>query len=64
MTNNGAGVFALSGVTEMAFAVSRLGAGDLNGDGANDLVLLGDDARAMVMFQSSPGVYQPPRDLH
>ena len=48
----------------MAFAVSRLGAGDLNGDGANDLVLLGDDARAMVMFQSSPGVFQPPRDLH
>jgi len=64
MTNNGAGTFALSGFADLAFDVSRLGAGDLNGDGANDLVLLGDDTRATVMFQSSPGVFQPPRDLY
>ncbi len=65
MTNNGAGAFSLSGTTEMVFSVSRLGAGDLNGDGANDLVLLGgDQPHAAVMFQSSPGVFQPPRDLY
>lgn len=64
MTNDGAGFFALSWGTEVPFAASRLGAGDLNLDGANDLVLLGEDARAVVMFQSSPGAFQAPRDLH
>lgn len=64
MLNNGLGAFNLSASHEIPFAVSRLGAGDLNGDGANDLVLLGDDAQALVMFQSSPGLFQAPRPLH
>lgn len=35
----------------------------VDGDRANDLLLL-DDARAEVMFQSAPGVFLPPRALH
>ena len=63
MTSNGAGTFTLASSMPLPFSSSRLGAGDLNGDRANDLLVL-DDARAEVMFQSAPGVFLPPRALH
>lgn len=57
--NNGGGAFAVSATIDMPIAVSRLTAGDLNGDRRSDLVLYGD-SRVMVMYQSTtPGVFLP-----
>jgi len=64
MMNNGLGAFALSAAIPMPASVSRVTAGDLDGDGRNDLVLLGAENQCLVLFQStSPGTFLPPRAL-
>jgi FG-GAP-like repeat/FG-GAP repeat len=63
LLNDGSGRFALSAHFEVPIAVSTLTAGDLDGDGRNDLVLYGD-GQVMVMYQSTtPGVFLAPRSL-
>lgn len=64
-TQSGGGLFAPTTVHEMPVAVSRLAAGDLNGDGAMDLVAFAGADGCVVMLQSatSPGVFSPPRAL-
>jgi hypothetical protein len=64
LMNDGLGAFALSAVIAMPTSVSRVTAGDLDGNGRNDIVLLGADNQCLVMFQStSPGTFLPPRAL-
>jgi len=64
-TQSGGGWFAPTTVHEMPVAVSRITAGDLNGDGATDLVAFAGDEGCVVMLQSAttPGVFSPPRAL-
>jgi len=65
LMNDGLGAFALHAAIPMPFPVSRVTAGDLDGDGRNDILLLGDDEnRPLVMIQSAPGVFQAPRALY
>ncbi|MDH5351078.1 MAG: VCBS repeat-containing protein [Betaproteobacteria bacterium] len=61
----GNGQFGLAASYPMPVAMSRITAADLNGDGLNDLVLLGEDNRAFVMLQSSgsPGTFLPAVEL-
>jgi hypothetical protein len=49
----------------LPIAVSRITAGDVDGDGRLDLVLLGGDDQALLMSQSAqqPGVFLAPRAL-
>jgi hypothetical protein len=64
-TQSGGGRFALATVHEMPVAVSRIAAGDLNGDGAIDLVGFAGEAGCLVMLQSptAPGSFSAPRPL-
>ena len=64
-TQSGGGMFAPTTVHEMPVAVSRIAAGDLDGDGAVDLVAFAGEDGCQVMLQSaaSPGVFSPPRAL-
>ena len=64
-TQSGGGAFALADVYKMPITVSRVAAGDIDGDGRNDLVVLGGDNRCLVMFQSQtvPGTFNAPRPL-
>ncbi|KPK47143.1 MAG: hypothetical protein AMS22_17035 [Thiotrichales bacterium SG8_50] len=64
LINNGVGGFVLSDVFATPISVSRVAAGDLDGDGRVDIVLLGSENRCLVMFQSAtPGSFLPPRAL-
>ena len=65
LLNDHTGTFVLSAETEMPIAVSRVAAGDLDGDDRNDLVLLGEDNRCLVAFQSrtTAGTFTAPRAL-
>lgn len=45
---SGGGMFAIVSTTEMSFDVSRVAAGDVDGDGRNDLVVLGSEDRYVV----------------
>ena len=63
MFNNGSGGFVLSATADMPIAASRVAGGDLNGDGRNDIVLIGDGT-CVVMYQSeTAGVFRAPRTL-
>jgi hypothetical protein len=63
LLNNGSGAFSLSAAIEMPVAVSRLTAGDLDGDGRIDIVVYGDE-QCLVMYQSTtPGAFLAPRVL-
>ena len=64
-TQAGGGMYALTTVHDMPVAVSRVAAGDLNGDGAIDLVGFAGEDGCQVMFQSpaAPGTFSAPRSL-
>jgi len=65
-TQSGAGSFAQRAQYDVPlWAVSRIAAGDVDGDGRQDLVLLGGDNECNVMLQSRtiPGALEPPRPL-
>jgi hypothetical protein len=65
-TQSGAGSFAQRAQYDVPLtSVSRIAAGDVDGDGRQDLVLLGGDNECNVMLQSrtTPGVFEPPRPL-
>jgi hypothetical protein len=64
-TQAGGGMFAPTTVHEMPVAVSRVAAGDLNGDGAIDLVGFAGEGGCQVMLQSpaAPGTFSAPRPL-
>jgi len=62
--NDGSGAFARPVQIDLPRPVSRVAAGDLDGDGRTDLVFLGEDNQCIVMFQSAlPGTYGAPRPL-
>jgi hypothetical protein len=65
-TQSGAGSFAQRAQYDVPLtSVSRIAAGDVDGDGRQDLVLLGADNECNVMLQSRtiPGAFEPPRPL-
>jgi hypothetical protein len=61
----GPGTYGLAAVYELGVTTSSITAADLDGDGRNDLVLLGGDNLAFVMLQSvsTPGAFLPMRQL-
>lgn len=50
---NGSGAFTLTASIPMPIAASRVAAGDINADGLNDLVVLGDDNQVLALRQSA-----------
>ena len=62
---SGGGAFSLADVYDMPFSVSRVAAGDIDGDGLNDLVVLGDENECMVLIQSHDikGTFNSPKPL-
>jgi hypothetical protein len=64
-TQAGGGTFAPTTVHEMPVPISRVAAGDLNGDGATDLVAFAGDDGCQVMLQSpgAPGTFSLPGAL-
>jgi hypothetical protein len=63
---NGSGGFSLTATIAMPVSASRISAGDINGDGLNDLVALGGENQVVVLLQSATthGVFQPPHLLN
>jgi hypothetical protein len=62
--NNSLGTFSLAAAIPMPISVSRVAVGDLDGDGRNDIALLGGENRCLVMFQTSPGAFSAPRSIY
>lgn len=58
--NTGSGAFTFSTEISMPLSVSRIGANDLDGDGDNDIILLGSDNKCLVMMQTAPGTFSVP----
>lgn len=65
-TQSGSGTFVLASVYNMPITASRVAAGDLDGDGLNDLIVLGDHNQCLALIQSHavPGTFSAPRPLH
>lgn len=63
---NGSGGFTLTFSMAMPISSSRVTAGDINGDGLNDLVVLGKDSQVLVSLQSATavGTFLPPQRLN
>jgi hypothetical protein len=63
-TQSGGGAFAPTAVHDMPSSVSRIAAGDINGDGRPDLVTMASD-QCLVMLQSAsaPGTFADPKPL-
>jgi hypothetical protein len=63
---NGSGGFSLTATTAMPVSASRIAAGDINGDGLNDLVALGGDNQVVLLLQSATthGTFQAPQLLN
>lgn len=61
---SGGGAFSLTGVYNMPISVHRVAAADIDDDGLNDLVVLGDN-QSMVLIQSHSmmGTFNPPNPL-
>jgi hypothetical protein len=59
------GRYVQTATIEMPVSMSRIHAVDVDGDGLNDLILLGDSNRAYVMYQvfTARGTFGPPRLL-
>jgi hypothetical protein len=64
-TQSGGGYFALTTVHDMPVSISRVAAGDVNGDGAIDLVGFAgaDGCQVMLQSPSAPGTFATPRPL-
>jgi hypothetical protein len=62
---SGGGAFTQRQQIDVPFGVDAIAAGDVDGDGRNDLVLLGGENECRVMIQShtTPGTFEPPRSL-
>ena len=60
-----AGRYVQTATIEMPVSMWRINAADVDRDGLNDLILLGDSNRAYVMYQVSgqPGTFRAPRLL-
>ncbi len=59
------GIYVPTAVMDMPVSMSAINAVDVDGDGLNDLILLGANNRAYVMYQSSTtrGTFLAPRQL-
>lgn len=64
-TQSGGGAFALAGSYNLPIAASRVAAGDIDGDGLNDLVVLGGQNQCLVLIQSHSviGTFNVPQPL-
>jgi hypothetical protein len=64
-TQLGDGSFALKAVYDLPIAASRVAAGDIDGDGLNDLVVLGGNNQCLILIQSNsvPGTFKAPYQL-
>jgi hypothetical protein len=64
-TQSGGGAFGLTGAYDMPIAVGVVAAGEIDGYGLNDLVVLGGDNQCLVLIQSDmvPGTFNTPHPL-
>jgi hypothetical protein len=54
---NGSGGFGQASSISMPIPATRIAAGDINGDGLNDLVVLGDKNQVAVLLRSNAAHY-------
>jgi hypothetical protein len=63
MLNNGAGSFAVASWIVRPSWVNLVAAGDVDGDGRNDIVFYENDQGYLMLQTASPGVFMSPRAL-